>query len=71
LNAERARIGAAVAAARAIDDAAGMSRFDAPALLAFGHVLRTHPWIGPLLARWPALQLPDAWLSGSALAQAW
>lgn len=48
-----------------------MSRFDATALLAFGHVLRTHPWIGPLLARWPALQLPDAWLSGSALAQAW
>lgn len=48
-----------------------MSRFEAPALLAFGHVLRTHPWIGPLLARWPALGLPDAWLSGSALAQAW
>lgn len=48
-----------------------MSRVDAPALLAFGRVLRAHPWIGPLLARWSALELPDAWLSGSALAQAW
>ncbi len=48
-----------------------MSRLDAPALLAFGRVLRAHPWIGALLAHWPALELPDAWLSGSALAQAW
>lgn len=61
----------AVAVAPAIDDAVRVSRPDAPALLAFGHVLRTHPWIGPLLARWSALELPDAWLSGSALAQAW
>jgi uncharacterized protein len=48
-----------------------MTGLDAPALLAFGRVLRTHPWIGPVLADWPALDLRDAWLSGSALAQVW
>lgn len=48
-----------------------MTGSDAPALLAFGRVLRAHPWIGPVLAHWPSRDLPDAWLSGSALAQAW
>ncbi|WP_246171471.1 nucleotidyltransferase family protein [Sphingobium limneticum] len=30
-----------------------------------------HVVIGPMLRRWPLLGLPDAWLSGSMLAQAW
>lgn len=29
-----------------------------------------HPVIGPLFDRWSTVQLPDAWLSGSLLAQA-
>lgn len=30
-----------------------------------------HVVIGPMLRRWSLLGLPDAWLSGSTLAQAW
>ncbi|WP_200928272.1 nucleotidyltransferase family protein [Sphingobium sp. Leaf26] len=30
-----------------------------------------HVVAGPMLRRWPLLGLPDAWLSGSMLAQAW
>lgn len=34
-------------------------------------IARAHPVAGAILQRWPSLDLPDAWLSGSLLAQAW
>lgn len=38
---------------------------------AFECTLWDHPLTGPLLRRWPRIALPDAWLSGSTLAQVW
>ncbi|MEC3910950.1 nucleotidyltransferase family protein [Sphingobium sp. CR2-8] len=34
-------------------------------------IAQDHPVAGPMLDRWALLGLPDAWLSGSLLAQAW
>lgn len=34
-------------------------------------IAMVHPISGAILQRWPHLGLPDAWLSGSLLAQAW
>ncbi|MGW8140533.1 nucleotidyltransferase family protein [Sphingomonas sp. 67-41] len=34
------------------------------------HLAETHPIISEILKRWSAISLPDAWLSGSIIAQA-